>query len=67
LNAERIEIKFVSLAPIVESVEEDADVIVVEDIVALGDVRAHLVRFIETMKGYVDKLRVTSEKYFGGF
>ena len=40
---------------VVEGVEQHADIIVVEDVVALGDVRANLRRIVITMESYVKK------------
>ena len=50
---------------VVEGVEQHSDVIVVEDIVALGDVGANLGRVVIAMKGDVEKFRVVTEKDFG--
>jgi hypothetical protein len=67
LYPERIEIKLIGFASVVESVEQNADVIVVEDVVPLGDGRANFVRLVVTMKGDVDEFRIAPEKYFGWF
>ncbi len=65
LHAERIEIKLVSSPLIVEGVEENADVVVVPDVVALGDVGAYLCGIVETVKRDVDKTRVVTKTNFG--
>src|ERR1051326_1541237 len=56
LNSQRIEIKFIGLTSIIESVEENADVIIIENIVAFSDRGPDFVRLVVTMKGDIDKL-----------
>src|SRR5215208_3251630 len=65
LHAEWIEVKLVSSPLIVESVKENADVIVVKDVVALRDVCAHLGGIVETMKCDVEKTWVVAQPDFG--
>src|SRR6185369_14936753 len=65
LDAERIEVKLVRSSLVVESVEENADVVVVPDVVALRDVGAHFRRIVETMKCEVEKVRIVAEPDFG--
>src|SRR5215213_6283886 len=65
LDSERVEVKLVSASLIVESVEEDADVIVVPDVVALRDIRAHFRRIVETMECDVEVACVVTEHHFG--
>src|SRR6185369_792322 len=50
LDAERIEVKLVSTTLIVEGVEENADVIVIPDLIALGDVGADFRGIVEAVK-----------------
>src|SRR6266487_1117177 len=63
LNAQRINIELVSLAVVVEGVKQKADIIIVKDIVAFGDVRAYLGRFVITMKCDVKEFRIVTEHY----
>src|SRR5215216_2527125 len=58
LYAEWIEVKLVSSSLVVESVEQNTDVIVIPDIVALRNVCAHLGGIVETMKCDVENARV---------
>src|SRR5689334_10701606 len=64
LNAERIEEHFKGLALVVESVEEEADVIVLKDVVALRDRRAHLVGLVGRFESDVEKLGIVTEQDF---
>ena len=64
LNTKGIEIEFVGAPLIVEGVEQYADVIVVPDAVALGNVGANFVGFVEAMKRDVEEARIVAEAYF---
>src|SRR2546422_4953986 len=44
LHTERVEIKLVSLPLVVKSIKENADIIIIKNIVSLRNIRAHLVR-----------------------
>ena len=50
LHAERIEIKLVGFATVVESVEQNTDIIVVPDVIAFGNGSADFVRLVVTVK-----------------
>src|SRR6185503_954761 len=65
LDAKRIEVKLVSASLIVEGIEENADVVVVPDVVAFRDVRADLGGIVETVKRDVKKAGVVTKSYFG--
>src|ERR1041384_7670828 len=65
LNTERIEVKLVSASLIVEGVEENADVIVVPDLVAFGNVCANLRGIVVTVKGDIEKPRIVAQHHFG--
>src|SRR5438876_2577546 len=67
LNSQWAEIEFISLAAVVERIKENADVIIVPDIVALRDRGAHFVRLVVTMKGYVNKFRVIAQHHLSWF
>ncbi len=67
LNAERIEIEFVGLALIVKGVEQDANVIVIKNVISLGNVGSHFVGFVVTMKRDVEKLRIVAEHHLSWF
>src|SRR6266446_1346751 len=55
LYAKRVEIKLVGFALVVESIEQDADVIIVKDVVSLGNIYAHLVRLVVAMERNIKK------------
>src|SRR6185295_5909146 len=65
LNAERIEVKLVSASLIVEGVEENADVIVVPDLVALRNVGAYLRGIVVTVESDIEKPRIVAKHDFG--
>ncbi len=65
LNAERVPAQHVGAALIVEGIQKHTHVIVAENFVAFRDCRAHLARFVVTMKRKVKKLRIVSDKGFG--
>src|SRR5438270_3706246 len=67
LNSQRTEIEFIGLASVVERIKENADIIIVENVVALRNRGAHFVRLVITMKGDVDKFRVIAEHYLSRF
>src|SRR6266487_6192233 len=67
LDSERIEVKLIGFTLIVEGIKKDANVVVIKDVIALGNVRADLIRFVVTVKRDVQKLWVIAEKHFGWF
>ncbi len=67
LDAEGVEEEFVSAALIVESVEEHAHVVVVEDVVTFGECGKHFVGFVVGVETDVEKLGVVTDEDFGWF
>src|SRR5690349_5470894 len=61
LNPQRVEKDLESLAPVVERVEHEPDVIVLKDVVALGHCRAHFVRLVNRFESDVEKLRIVAD------
>src|SRR5204862_7012365 len=57
----------ISFATVVEGVEKNSYVIIVPDVVALGNGGADLIRFVVTMECNVEKFRIVTEQYFRGF
>src|SRR5690349_9128924 len=67
LNAEGIEKDFEGFALVVERVEHYADVVVAEDVVALRDGGADLVRLVSGLESDVEKVRIETDKDFRWF
>src|ERR1044072_9202650 len=67
LDAEWIEKDFERFAFVVERVEHEADVIVVEDVVALGHGRADLVGLVSGFESDVEELRIETDQDFRWF
>jgi hypothetical protein len=61
LDAQWIEKHFKSFALVVECVEIKPYIVVPEDVVALSDRRAHLVRFVESTESNVKEFRVVTD------
>src|ERR1044072_3130853 len=65
LNAKRIEGKLVTAALTVEGVEEKADVVLVPDWVAFGNVGAYLRGIVVTVEGDIEKPRIVAKHDLG--
>src|SRR5205085_3995838 len=67
LNSERIEEDLKRFALVVEGIEHEADVVVVENVVALRDRGADSIGLVSSFECDVEELRIETEQDFGWF
>src|SRR6266542_325501 len=66
LHAQRIEVKLICLAMVVERIKQNAYIIVVPNIVSFGNICSHLPRFVITVKSDVERFGIVAKQYLSG-